>query len=194
MLNDIKVLENIISENTQELIKDLLSNTSGIPWFIKESLSEGTEKEPEENWSDAPGFANVFFNKFGINNTDLFNLSLPIIKNTLSKLKLDDMELKYGRTFIQYPLTTHTGPTNPHIDLLEPHLVILYYVFDSDGDTIFFDKKYENKRPSFKDYKIIKSITPKQGTCVVFDGFNYHSNILPKLNKRCVINFNLIKK
>jgi len=193
MLNDIKVLENIVSENTQELIKDFLTNTFGIPWFIKEDLGEGTIDNQKENWSSAPGFVNVFFNKLGINNPDLFNLSFPIIKNSLSKLKMNDMELKYARTFFQFPLTTHTGITNPHVDLTEPHLVVLYYVFDSDGDTIFFNKKHENNvRPSFKDYKIIKSVTPKQGTCVVFNGLNYHSNILPKLNKRCVINFNLI--
>lgn len=194
MLNDIKVLENIVSENTQELIKDFLTNTFGIPWFIKEDLGEGTIDNQKENWSSAPGFVNVFFNKLGINNPDLFNLSFPIIKNSLSKLKMNDMELKYARTFFQFPLTTHTGITNPHVDLTEPHLVVLYYVFDSDGDTIFFNKKHEknNIRPSFEDYKIIKNVTPKQGTCVVFDGLNYHSNILPKLNKRCVINFNLV--
>jgi hypothetical protein len=194
MLNDIKVLENIVSENTQELIKDFLTNTFGIPWFIKEDLGEGTIDNQKENWSSAPGFVNVFFNKLGINNPDLFNLSFPIIKNSLSKLKMNDMELKYARTFFQFPLTTHTGITNPHVDLTEPHLVVLYYVFDSDGDTIFFNKKHEknNIRPSFEDYKIIKNVTPKQGTCVVFDGLNYHSNILPKLSKRCVINFNLV--
>jgi len=195
MLNDIKVIENIVSKNTQELIKDFLINTFGIPWFIKEDLGEGTIDNQKENWSSAPGFVNVFFNKLGINNSDLFNLSFPIIKNSLSKLKMNDMELKYARTFFQFPLTTHTGITNPHVDLTEPHLVVLYYVFDSDGDTIFFNKKHEknNIRPSFEDYKIIKNITPKQGTCVVFDGLNYHSNILPKLSKRCVINFNLVR-
>ncbi len=194
MLNDIKVLENIVSENTQELIKDFLTNTFGIPWFIKEDLGEGTIDNQKENWSSAPGFVNVFFNKLGINNPDLFNLSFPIIKNSLLKLKMNDMELKYARTFFQFPLTTHTGITNPHVDLTEPHLVVLYYVFDSDGDTIFFNKKHKknNIRPSFEDYKIIKNVTPKQGTCVVFDGLNYHSNILPKLSKRCVINFNLV--
>ena len=69
----------------------------------------------------------------------------------------------------------------------------LYYVFDSDGDTVFFDKRSDSEeRPSFKDYKIIDRVTPKQGRVVLFDGRQYHANYLPrKSDVRSVINMNL---
>ena len=72
----------------------------------------------------------------------------------------------------------------------EDHLVCLYYVMDSDGDTVFFDKMCESdERPSFKDCNIIKSVTPKQGRVVLFNGRRYHANNLPQKHLRSVINF-----
>ena len=54
----------------------------------------------------------------------------------------------------------------------EKHLALLYYVNDSDGDTII----YENK----KTLKIKKTIKPKQGRIVIFDGSYWHSGSQPK--------------
>jgi hypothetical protein len=71
--------------------------------------------------------------------------------------------------------------------------VCLYYVFDADGETAFFDQRSENdERPSFQKYNIIKKVSPKQGRVVLFDGRQYHANYLPKDCKvRSVINMNL---
>ena len=70
----------------------------------------------------------------------------------------------FVRTFLQQPVIGASGLSNPHVDMInEDHLVCLYYVLTSDGDTVFFDKKSEsNDRPSFKEYNIIESVTPKQ--------------------------------
>ena len=49
-----------------------------------------------------------------------------------------------GRSFLQLPLNLKNGDVDtPHIDLDEghKHIVVLYYVCDSDGDTIIYNEK-----------------------------------------------------
>ena len=62
----------------------------------------------------------------------------------------------------------------------EDHYVCLYYVNDSEGDTIIFDN---NK-------KEIQRITPKKGRIVFFDGSLEHCSTRPSTRTRAVLNFN----
>jgi hypothetical protein len=72
----------------------------------------------------------------------------------------------------------------PHKDLDTEHYVFLYYVNDSDGDTIIFDD----------NNKIIDKIKPKKGRILLFDGNLLHSSSHPILSKkRIVINIDLKK-
>ena len=79
-------------------------------------------------------------------------------------------------------------PNPPHIDLVDiKHKVILYYVNDSDGDTIF----YENERAKI----ILDKVSPKCGRILFFDGHHYHSSTPPLMNnKRIVLNIDLVKR
>jgi len=95
---------------------------------------------------------------------------------------------------LQFPMTTHEGMTNPHVDTIEDHLVCLYYVIDSDGETMILDKEdfpAGSPIPDWGEYNIVHRIEPKQGRAVLFNGRIYHANYLPKKNMRCVINFNI---
>ena len=74
----------------------------------------------------------------------------------------------------------------PHIDTDDKHFVMLYYVCDSDGDTIIYNEKVESK-----EYTVKKSVTPKQGRVVLFDGGLYHTAEQPTKDTRCVVNYNL---
>jgi hypothetical protein len=77
---------------------------------------------------------------------------------------------------------------HPHIDFRKvKHTVILYYVNDCDGDTIFYNK-CEND--SLMDVEEWKRESPKKGDFVVFDGSIYHSPCCPVENtRRCTLNF-----
>ena len=70
-----------------------------------------------------------------------------------------------------------------HVDMDIPHLTILYYVNDSDGDTFFFGKDINDG--------ISRRITPKKNRAIIFDGLIYHAGSLPTANKRVILNFNL---
>ena len=71
----------------------------------------------------------------------------------------------------------------PHIDSNDEHQTIIYYVTDSDGDTLLFE---DDKKT------IVKRISPKKGRFLFFDGDIWHASTNPvKSMKRIVININL---
>jgi len=80
----------------------------------------------------------------------------------------------------------------PHVDSNQKHLVFLYYVNDSDGDTVIFDKRVGD---SLDNMNIIRRISPKAGAAIVFDGSMYHASSSPVLaDYRCVVNANFLGK
>ena len=69
------------------------------------------------------------------------------------------------------------------IEFSQDHFVILYYVNNSDGETVLFKKN-----------KFWKKITPKQGRVLIFNGDIKHAAGCPIDNQvRAVININVKK-
>ena len=196
-INDIIVIEDFIPSNYQELIKDTILHTYDHEWYLKKSLSESTTESTKETWVDAPGFVNVFFNRLGITNPQVYHLVMPMLLKACDQINFKVEEILFGRTFLQMPMTTHQGMTNPHVDTDLEHLVCIYYPIDSDGETVFFntfDDPPGSERPDFNNAEVYKKILPKQGQAVLFNGRRYHTNILPQKNMRVVMNFKVVGK
>ena len=73
----------------------------------------------------------------------------------------------------------------------------MYYVCDSDGDTIIVNKKYDGltneKLLLEKDFEKLAKVTPKKGRAIIFDGAYYHTAEQPtKSKRRCVINIDMV--
>jgi hypothetical protein len=69
------------------------------------------------------------------------------------------------------------------------HKVLLYYVNDSDGDTILYNEVFEEYEEVPENFTVNKTFTPIKGNALVFDGLIYHSSSKPTKNsKRIIIN------
>ena len=97
-----------------------------------------------------------------------------------SELNINLVDIIAARLFITVPHKTTLDYYAPHTDRPEEHLGLIYYVNDSDGDTIFFENNKELQR-----------VTPKKGRIVLFDGNTLHAGGLPTNNPRCIVNYNL---
>jgi|TARA_R110000803_G_scaffold36513_6_gene78403 hypothetical protein len=86
-----------------------------------------------------------------------------------------------ARVFITVPHATELTHYAPHIDIEVDHMAVIYFVNDADGDTVFFDN----------DGKIIKSVEPKKGRAIIFDGKIMHGGGIPKNGPRCIANFDI---
>lgn len=97
-----------------------------------------------------------------------------------SELNINFIDIIAARLFITVPHKTTLDYYAPHTDRPEEHLGLIYYVNDSDGDTIFFEGDKELQR-----------VSPKKGRIVIFDGNTLHAGGFPTDNPRCIVNYNL---
>jgi hypothetical protein len=209
-MNDIIVIEDCISKTMQDIVESEVF-AKDFPWFFLENITfNGLDAKNKEKLGTHYGLTHVFLDSNRGVYSPSVALFLPIIASAMESINTRYIKerLLAGRLFLQLPNGEASVPNNAHIDLEEPHIVFLYYVNDSDGDTVIFDKttkdvppsdlRMRHMRPGYKEYEQsmfspMKTITPKKGTVVIFDGSRYHASSNPTTNKRCVVNFNYRK-
>jgi hypothetical protein len=206
MLNDsIYVFDDLINIAYQEQIKDTLIGNRNFknkefPWYyskdVTNSEAEITQARP------ALGHRYVSYDndtKKATLASQHHQLFVPLLKSACARMDIKDAQVLQGRSFLQFPLNLKDETIDtPHIDLFFPHMVVLYYVCDSDGDTVLYNQRYTGKERVYNLHKYQdefterQSVTPKQGRTVIFDGTIFHTAQQPINNIRCVVNYNLI--
>ena len=183
----IRVIDNIISKKEQENLKNELFDKCF--WYFVDDVSIKDNIHQKR-----PGFKHLFYDNNKIT-SPFYYLIKPIIDNTKKKTGIGK-DLLNARSFLQLPLNRNfigKGEDTPHLDRRTPHIVFLYYVCDSDGDTIIYDYKSKHAEdvPYKEDVNVLKRVSPKQGRVVVFDGLHWHTAEQPTKDVRCIINFNI---
>ena len=198
------IFDDIIDKEYQERIKDtLLSHETN--WFYNHNININSDMEPR------PCFSHRYFESEYDLHTDtgtqynelersyLHDMLVPMIDASCKSVEYDYKYIIQGRSFLQLPLKGLSDELDiNHVDRTENHLVILYYVKDSDGDTIIYQNRYQNKYysvmyPEEKEItKELKRVSPKQGRVVIFDGAFYHTAEQPQKDVRLIINYNVI--
>lgn len=210
VFDDIFVIENFLDIDVQNNILRNIQGDRDFPWFLIHRISMpeeypyGTSLDyKNENITDDVGFFHLAHN--GQAKYHTFNMFEPILIN-YSKI-FSKVITKIIRVRIRYTSKSSNHSNSkyaiPHVDDLakEKFKTIIYYIDDSDGDTIFFDKIYDyqkdfNYNPiRDKDLKEVFRFTPKKGSAIVFDGHRYHAGNFPiNYSSRIIANFDFLEK
>ena len=168
-----KIIENVLNKATQEQLKNFILST--FPWYY---VNDVTFKD-SGNYTPAFGHTFIEDGKAISEQANMLDLFRHVVKGNIVQ----------ARAFLQLPLNKKLiSKKDPlHIDRDEPHTVFIYYLLDSDGDTIIY-----NERKESETYTIKQRVTPKQGRIVIFDGGLYHTAEQPLNNTRCIVNLSLI--
>ena len=189
MLDKIYVFDDIIEKDYQNKIKSILIgqvryNDEDFPWYYIDDVTASGDYENQKRGAFVHDYVHY---EYGIE-SDFHYLFLDLIKKSCSKLKIKEVDALQGRSFLQLPTNIKREDVDsPHTDMQFKHFVMLYYVCDSDGDTII----YNEKTISEKGFTVQKKVTPKQGRVVLFDGALYHTAQQPNHSIRCVVNYDL---
>ena len=203
MIDNIYVFDDIIEKPYQELIKETLIGGDApptidkveedFPWYYTSDITDATHEGP---FQGRFGFSHQYVNAEEGIISDFHSLFIGLIKNSCKKINIKNVDVLQGRSFLSTPTNIPIDDVDtPHVDMVAPHFVMLYYVCDSDGDTIIYNEKtkFDDCAPDPKmNYTIKKKVSPKQGRVVLFDGRHFHAAEQPNHNLRCIVNYNLI--
>jgi len=170
----IEIHDNLIPNYLQNKIEHIAC--SSMPWYYLKNIAE------KHSSLYAPGFGHEFITADILNSpakSDFLYLLNNVLYIFAYQRNIIINNILMGRLFMHLPTTTPSRD-EIHTDVGIPHLVCLYYVTDSDGDTVLF----EDDRKT-----IIKSVTPKKGRIVFFDGSIPHCSTKPSKSTRIIVNF-----
>jgi hypothetical protein len=183
----INIIDNLIKESQENYLEELFLSCA-FPWFYQKStIDQGGAKHFLTKQSlDTGFFAHTFAQESCVNSSEYYIKLLPIF-TALQTKNVNIVNQIVVRANLTFPDLRHK-PGNykvPHNDTNQSGAVTaIYYVNDSDGDTLFFDD----------NLNIVKRVSPKKGRTVLFDSEHIHaSESNMNTQARCVINFNFFQ-
>ena len=169
----LKIYDNILTKQECDHIESLFLD-EGFPWYYQRKTYKDDTLDVDMSY-----LGHCFITSGEVTST---NSSIAV---ELLKIFVERTGLKFAEILrIQANYTTiqpNKVVTPKHIDSEIDHYVLIYYVNDSDGDTILYGDK-------------IESVSPQRNRFILFDGDTFHSATSPQVSdKRIVINYNLKK-
>ena len=188
-----KVIDNFLPEGYHNHLLNLMTKSETFAWSYRPNISL---HDKENDSLHDYGFNHILDDK-----SPYHLLFYPLLLQGLDvakTMKLAISKIKRARAdMTTYSGKEHTHP--PHVDFTDmPHISCVYYVNDSDGDTILYNEEYDFSWRGIDTYDDkIKNLTelyrcsPKANRAFFFNGLNLHTGQSPSKNKiRTIINLN----
>jgi hypothetical protein len=195
MIDNIVVIDNVVSNSYQDMIEEKIMLDLNFPWFFNPSITTHNPEMMLEE--DSFGFSHLFCSDAVRPMQHISQFLIPLVYEACGAISFKVNEICMGRVFMTIPVKHKKSPRNMfHTDLPgEPHLVCLYYVNDSSGPTVITKLKdseiTQDKINAMSDPPISRLIEPKKGRVVLFNGNFYHASTDPDVGRRCVVNFSV---
>jgi hypothetical protein len=179
---------NIVDVDYQKSIYSYLTDVNFDWHFMNDTTSELANSALDN--SNTPGFGNLIYYHKHEENPHL-GFFQPLVDAIIEKSNMTLTKLLRVRAgfLLNTKYIMHHAPykhNTPHRDYEQEHYTAVYYVHESDGETVIFRETEEAE----KYYPLHKSL-PQQGKMVLFNGLHYHASTCPKMfTKRLAITVN----
>ena len=202
--DEILVIDNIVPLSFQNAIIDRLHGDTHFPWFLLHRVGAPgyfprgtTPNYVDKNITDDGGFFHMPYD--GNVTSPYYDFFRAILEFFSEKTNINVSNLLRIRIRYTHPSKDHTAEkyAAPHVDFNKhtPYSTLIYYVDDSDGDTIIFDKVFNSSEEEYdpiiaKPIPELMRFSPKKGVGIFFNGHRYHAGNFPiNYSSRIVINF-----
>lgn len=187
MINEIIVIDDVISKTYQDAIEHTMFK-GNFPFWYQFDSSFGLAE------SNFPSFNHAIVQQEKVYNNQFFML-LPLIYYACEKTNLKFSKVLSAKACIQEQLIMQKEDriNTPHVDLERLHTVVLYYVNDSDGETVIYNQQsLDNKNINIDKLTVARKVIPKKGRVVIFNGNTIHASSTPTKGPRGIVNFDII--
>jgi len=185
MFNPIEIKQ-VVDQEYQKKIYDLVTDIE-FPWHFMEDT---TTERANGTHADTPAFANLVYHPNNKENP-YAEFFVPLLNSIAEKSNLkvhSVLRMRLGfllNTKYAFPSIPYVANT-AHRDFDQDHYVAVYYVNESDGETVI----YHETEPSEK-YRPMHKSMPEQGKALVFNGWHFHASTCPKMfTKRIALTIN----
>jgi hypothetical protein len=184
-----QVIDNFLTKSYHRELLELLNNYN-FPWYYNSNISYKSNNNSNRLYES--GFSHIFWDNSSGGQRDssyswfwkpALHKIMDVVNNNFIVRSRGDMTMYAHQPFVH----------DPHIDFSFPNISTVYYVNDSDGDTIF----YKEKAKQHHDIKLlsklneVERVSPKANRLVVFEGDTVHTGSSPNKHKnRIIINSN----
>lgn len=208
ILEEIYTVKNLVSPAFQDAIINHMSGENSFPWYTIDRIGHkdyfdktDTNVYIDGNVSDFSGLYHMVLDEEGPRSDDL-SFFIKILESYCSIMNKTVSTIHRIRIRYTHPVPDHNELkyAAPHIDFNSKtyYTTLVYYVDDSDGDTVLFSKKHiagTEYDPVVKEkLNEVYRHTPKKGEAVVFNGHRYHAGNYPiQHGRRIVINFDFVE-
>ena len=182
-----KIIDNFLTKSYHKNILDLLTNLD-FGWKYSSDITGVSQSLQFNDY----GFTHKFIHEERGPVSEYAQFIQPLLYQILDITDCDyilraraDMVTWSGKEDFIHP---------PHDDYSIPNTASVYYVNESDGDTILYNVKPTDVA-NYKDLKEYDRVSPKANRLVLFDGDLLHTGSSPTKHKnRILINSNYIKE
>lgn len=190
--NKLYIIDDILDKPSQNYLEKTCihpdNTTPHIPWtWFSDTIKPESKTITPPNYTVFRGGHFVF--NLLLHNEEIYNdVFMSPLRSLHTKLQEDIkiVKCKTNFTFREIdPNPKNIFPLHTDLELVDGHnfWTSIYYVNNSDGDTIIFNE----------DLSVSEKISPKKGRLILFNGNRVHAGQPPmKSNKRIVINYNFI--
>jgi len=185
------VIDNFISNIFQDELEKILVGNKQFPYFYCLDTVDSYEEQSLFNTKNVlhqPQFVHTLMID-GTQKSDAFDLIISFFD--FSQFYNKSYKLSRAKINLLTPPINATKKHHhvPHFDSKNPDdITVIYYVSNSDGDTILFNEMYENNiniSPT-----ISNTVSPQKGRVLIFPSNLIHASSPPlNIDYRCVINF-----
>jgi len=198
MNDDIIIIDNFIPKILQNQIENTALGEENIDYYFRRDPSylPNDERAIELRKNDGSIVDKkewiLLHNLYSNNIESAFYKDFQSIFRLIQKNLYNSANLLRARLVLLPPMV-HTEHKYglPHFDDSPDNIkAAVYYVSDSDGDTILFEEKYS---PGYSDHSkktILQKVSPKKGRIVIFDANRFHANSWPTKKERVIVNWN----
>jgi len=203
---DIVEIEDFIPPRYQQHLKETVLD-SKFPWYFNRDITSPLWFWKENHLNDSTlevedssftGFMHILWGREG-KESEFYDIFVPLLYSMEEKINMSIKDLIQLRLGL-FTLNKNRQPYHvPHVDYQNDGLkyTAIYYLNDSDGDTFFFNEFLDPNIKRFINgydpslFTVAKSVKPKQGKLVLFDGRRYHASSYPESTpERMVLNIN----
>ena len=192
---DIVEIDNFISPRYAEHLKQTVMDAK-FPWYFNRDITSPlwfwqqnhlNDSTLEVEESSFTGFMHILWGREG-KESDFYDIFVPLLYSMEEKINMTIAELVQLRLGL-FTLNKNRQPYHvPHVDYQDDGLkyTAIYYLNDSDGDTYFFNEFLDPNIKRFINgydpslFTVAKSVKPKQGKLVLFDGRRYHAALIQR--------------